>query len=105
MNVSLVQARPQNKDIAQMITMRKATSRIMFPSMNNLKVVFANKLGSVLAFALIFTLAGCSRCQDCEQNGSTETICETEFDNTEQYEDAIADAEADGAVCVSSGGF
>lgn len=66
---------------------------------------FVNNLKPVLAIVFVSALTGCSRCQDCEQNNSTETICETEFDNAEQYEDAIADAEADGAVCVSTGGF
>lgn len=103
--MSPVQDQQQNKEYVQMITVKKAISRIMFPSMNNLMVVFANKLGVGIAFVFLLVLSGCSRCQDCEQNNSTETICETEFDNSEQYEDAIADAEADGAVCVSSGGF
>lgn len=63
---------------------------------------------SRLIFLPIITLlflAGCSRCQDCQLNGATETICETEFDNSDQYNDAIADQEAAGAVCTSSGGF
>jgi hypothetical protein len=68
-------------------------------------MVFVNKLGSAIVIAFVLAFTGCSRCQDCEQNGSTETICETEFDNSQQYEDAIIDTEADGAVCVSSGGF
>ncbi|MBI1288188.1 MAG: hypothetical protein GC178_11500 [Flavobacteriales bacterium] len=49
--------------------------------------------------------AGCNRCQECTVNNNTETICETEFDNSQQYEDAIADREAAGATCTSSGGF
>jgi uncharacterized protein YcfL len=63
-----------------------------------------NKL-ILIAFVLGLALVGCSQCQDCELNGNTETICETEFDSANQYEDAIADREAAGAVCTSSGGF
>ena len=53
----------------------------------------------------LLILSGCTRCQECTLNGSTETICETEFDNSQQYEDAIADRESLGATCTSSGGF
>ncbi|MFM1876778.1 MAG: hypothetical protein RL266_2515 [Bacteroidota bacterium] len=56
-------------------------------------------LGSSIA------LGGCSQCEECELNGSSETICETEFDSTEQYQDAIADREAAGASCTATGGF
>lgn len=58
-----------------------------------------------ISFIASVGLVGCSRCQDCELNGATETICETEFDNAAQYEDAVSDREADGATCTSSGGF
>lgn len=60
----------------------------------------------LLAFgASVVLLSGCARCQECTVNSNTETICETEFDTTQQYEDAIADREAAGATCTSSGGF
>ncbi|MCB9191558.1 MAG: hypothetical protein H6603_05285 [Flavobacteriales bacterium] len=64
-------------------------------------------MNKLILIALVFGLGlvGCSRCEDCELNGNTETICETEFDSSNQYEDAIADREAAGAVCTSSGGF
>lgn len=55
--------------------------------------------------ALLVLLVGCTRCEDCTLNGNTETICETEFDSPAQYEDAVADREADGAQCVTSGGY
>lgn len=69
-----------------------------------LPVARVNRLTFVPIIVLL-VLAGCSRCQDCELNGVTETICETEFDNSTQYEDAIANQEAAGAICTSSGGF
>ena len=59
----------------------------------------------LISLVMGFALIGCTRCQDCELNGATETICETEFDNANQYEGAIADREAAGAVCTSSGGL
>ncbi len=58
----------------------------------------------VLPLLLMFVV-GCSRCEECELNNASETICETEFDNTAQYEDAIADAEANGATCTPASGF
>ena len=39
---------------------------------------------------MTLTLVGCSQCQECTQNNTTETICDTEFDSAQQYEDAIA---------------
>lgn len=69
------------------------------------KAVFANKAYRVSAVALVILTAGCSRCEECVQNGNSETICETEFDSTDQYEDAIADQEANGATCTASGAF
>jgi hypothetical protein len=68
-------------------------------------MVFVNKLKLFLALAAFGSLVGCSRCQECSHATSSETICETEFDNSNQYEDAIADAEANGASCISTGGF
>ena len=54
----------------------------------------------------VLSLSACSRCEECEAvNGATETICETEFDNSSQYEDAIADREADGTTCTAAGGI
>lgn len=58
-----------------------------------------------LGALVIMALVGCARCQECTLNSNTETICETEFDNPQQYEEAIADREAAGATCTSSGGF
>lgn len=58
----------------------------------------------VAGFCLVLTV-GCSRCEECVQNGNSETICETEFDSTDQYEDAIADQEANGATCTVTGAF
>jgi hypothetical protein len=64
-----------------------------------------NRPAIVLTVVGLSILSGCSRCQECTLNGATETICETEFDNSQQYEDAIADRESQGASCTSSGGF
>ena len=62
-------------------------------------------MNKLILIALVFGLGlvGCSRCEDCELNGNTETICETEFDNPDQYYDAIADKEAGGATCTAVG--
>lgn len=54
---------------------------------------------------LIFGFASCSRCEDCDLNGDVERICEAEFDSPEQYENAVADREAQGASCTSAAGF
>ncbi|MBL4585770.1 MAG: hypothetical protein JKX84_01735 [Flavobacteriales bacterium] len=53
----------------------------------------------------MFVLQGCGKCEECDLNGSVETICETEFDSTEQYQDAIADREIAGASCSATGGI
>ncbi len=56
-------------------------------------------------FSLCLFMVGCSTCEDCDLNGNTETLCETEFDSPEQYQDAIADQEAQGAICSATGGI
>ena len=68
-------------------------------------MVFVNNLKLFVSLAAFGSLVGCSRCQECDSASSSETICETEFDNSNQYDDAIADAEANGASCTSAGGF
>ena len=69
------------------------------------QAVFVKK-AKILCLGIIVSLAsGCSRCEECQFQGGSETICETEFDSLEQYEDAIADKEAGGASCSSTGGF
>lgn len=62
---------------------------------------------SNLAVFLLLAVAlnGCSRCENCTLNNNTETLCESEFDSVDQYEDAIADLEAQGATCTTTGGF
>lgn len=57
----------------------------------------------LVAMVLVLCASSCSQCEDCELNGNTERICETEFDNTDQYQDAIADKEAAGASCTAVG--
>tara|TARA_R110002072_G_scaffold79498_2_gene183348 strand:+ start:511 stop:708 length:198 start_codon:yes stop_codon:yes gene_type:complete len=64
------------------------------------------KKAKILLYGIFVLLAsGCSRCEDCQFQGGSETICETEFDNSQQYEDAIAERESSGASCSSTGGF
>lgn len=58
------------------------------------------------AFAIGLLFIGCGRCQECSyDSGGSETICETEFDTSAQYDIAIDNAEANGADCVSTGGL
>jgi hypothetical protein len=57
----------------------------------------------ILCFTVFLFLAGCNKCEECELNSNTETLCETEFDSPEQYQDAIADQEAMGATCTAAG--
>lgn len=77
----------------------------MLVNMNNLKMVFVSKVLLPICVAALALLSGCSRCEECNYTSSSETICETEFDNTSQFEDAVADAEANGANCTSVSGF
>jgi len=70
-----------------------------------LQGVFVKKISLFgVALSLAF-LVGCSRCEECQFQGASETICETEFDSPDQYDDAIADKEGQGATCTSTGGF
>ncbi|MCF8277276.1 MAG: hypothetical protein K9J17_11130 [Flavobacteriales bacterium] len=64
-----------------------------------------NRTWGLIVVVVSISLVGCGKCEECELNNSSETICETEFDNTDQYQDAIADREAAGATCTSKGGF
>ena len=70
-----------------------------------LQEVFVKKIKTIYFGLFIVMFASCSRCEECQLQGNSETICETEFDNPDQYEDAIADREAQGASCTSTGGF
>ncbi|MCF8464722.1 MAG: hypothetical protein K9G41_07770 [Flavobacteriales bacterium] len=70
-----------------------------------LQVVFVKRISLFAVAMSLIILTGCSRCEECQYQGSSETICETEFDNPDQYEDAIADRESQGASCTSTGGF
>lgn len=81
----------------------QAIIRIMFLNMRR-RVEHASKYLLVMAISVVL-FSSCNRCQECTVNNNTETICESEFDSTQQYEDAIADREAAGATCTSSGGF
>ncbi|MDB4655804.1 hypothetical protein OAE48_03050 [Flavobacteriales bacterium] len=73
--------------------------------MNSLKMVFVSKVSLSVCAVAVVLLSGCSRCEECNYASSSETICETEFDNSSQFEDAVADAEANGASCTSVGRF
>lgn len=69
-----------------------------------MKLLVELAIKGLILLAIVLTV-GCSRCEDCESNGGSERICEAEFDSPEQYENAIADREAQGAVCTSTAGF
>jgi len=65
-----------------------------------------NNLLQLSLFVLVLMLVSCGRCQECTFDArSPETICETEFDTPEQYEQAIDQAEADNGTCASTGGL
>ena len=94
------------KPFALMILTRKAISKITSENTKNKKMASVNRFFICVMCVGLLLLTSCSRCEECEAvNGGTETICETEFDNSSQYEDAIADREADGATCTATGGF
>ena len=103
MVVWTVLARPTQERSAKVIISKKVIFRLKYLHMK-LPVGRVNRLTFLPVMALL-VLAVCSQCQDCELNGVTETICETEFDNSDQYQGAIDDQEAPGAICTSSGGF
>jgi hypothetical protein len=84
--------------------MRRVITRIILISMKPMAVLAKNK-GLLVLMTVAVAFVGCSRCQECTVNNNTETICDTEFDSSQQYEEAIADREAAGATCTSSGGF
>ncbi len=54
-----------------------------------------------MLFCIFSSLVACTRCEDCELNGDTERICETEFDSPDQYELAIEYEEDNGATCTA----
>jgi len=70
-----------------------------------LQEVFVKKIKTIYFGLFIVMFASCSRCEECQLQGNSETICETEFDNPDQYEDAISEEEILGATCTSTGGF
>lgn len=57
----------------------------------------------IISLAIFTSLASCTRCEDCELNGNSERICETEFDSPDQYELAIEYEEDNGATCTPVG--
>jgi hypothetical protein len=81
-----------------MIISSKAIFRAMFKPIK-MQEVSANKI-FICLIALSTFLISCSQCQDCELNGNTERICDTEFDNQDQFQNAIDDREAAGATCT-----
>jgi hypothetical protein len=75
---------------------------------------FRNTAGSValasrrwlLTAGLMALLMGCGRCVECVyDSGGSETICESEFDSSVQYNQAVDHAETRGATCTSTGGL
>lgn len=64
------------------------------------------KRAKTICFGLfVMMFSGCTRCEECTLHGATETLCETEFDSPDQYQDAIAEREILGATCTSAGGL
>lgn len=63
-----------------------------------MREVSVNKL--LFGMMLSISLISCSQCVDCELNGNTERLCDTEFDNPDQYQNAVDDREAAGATCT-----
>jgi len=82
-----------------MIIWKKVIFRRKFQHMKQ-KAVHVNRFFLVGILALSVSVSSCTRCEDCELSGTIERICESEFDNPNQYDDAIADREADGATCT-----
>lgn len=70
----------------------------MFKPMK-MREVSVSKTIMIMLFSLGL-FSSCSQCEDCELNGTTERICDTEFDNPDQYQNAIDDREAAGATCT-----
>jgi len=92
------------ESIAQMIISKREILKRKFQNMS-FKEVFVKRNSALTLGLIALVFAGCSRCEECQLQGDSETICETEFDNADQYEDAIAEEEAQGASCTSTGGF
>ena len=88
------------KEIIQISHIIKMLSMLM-----KLQGVFVKRISLFCVALSLAFLVGCSRCEECDYQGGSETICETEFDTPEQYQDAIADKEGQGASCTSTGGF
>jgi len=70
-----------------------------------LQEVLVKRISLVGIGISILVTSGCSRCEECQYQGSSETICESEFDTPDQYDDAVSDRESQGAQCTSTGGF
>jgi hypothetical protein len=92
------------KFVKEIIIIRR-TMKLISDTMKK-RAVFANSRYLVFAVAMgCSSLVACSKCEDCQLNGNSETLCETEFDSPDAYDNAIADRESNGATCTSSGGF
>lgn len=74
----------------------KVITIVMFKPIE-MQEVSVNKL--LLTMLISVSLMSCSQCVDCELNGNIERLCDTEFDNPDQYQNAIDDREAAGATC------
>lgn len=70
-----------------------------------LREVLAKRISLIGIGVSMLIISGCSRCEECQYQGSSETICESEFDTPDQYDDAVSDRESQGAQCTSTGGF
>ncbi len=86
-----------------MITKKMEITKQRSENTKNLVVSAKMSKHLVLLASLGLFLVGCGRCQECSYDaGGSETICETEFDSPAQYEQALDNAEANGAECTAS---
>ena len=70
--------------------------------MNSLRMATVSR--RFLAAAMLLAFIGCGRCVECVYDaGGSETICETEFDSSAQFNIAVDQAELAGATCTSTG--
>ena len=62
--------------------------------MKKIKIIF-------LFGILVFTFSSCQKCQDCldTEYGGSFTLCEGDFNSNQEYQEEIAQREADGYEC------
>jgi len=103
MIVLLVQDPRHLVNTVQATIRKKEIFREKYQLMKKKKEQLVNRSLVFISFFIVTSLVACSRCEDCELNGKTERICETEFDSPDQYELAIEYEEDNGATCTAVG--